>query len=467
MLPTERPGALRQRHLTLIALGGVIGASLFVGSGSVIHAAGPAAVLSYAAGGVLVFLVMRMLGEMATARPTVGSFMNYAIGSLGRWAGFTVGWLYWYFWVGIVAFEAVVGGRIVGSWLDAPNWVFALLVLLVFTLTNLVSTRSFGETEFWLASVKVATIVVFLLVGALYVLGWWPTGDAPGLSHLTGGAFLPHGMSPVVQGIVIAVFSYFGTEIVTIAAAESRQPAKAIARASNTIVWRIAFFYIGTIALLVTITPWADVPTETSPFAAAFDSFGIPAAEQIINVVVLTAALSVLNTSLYAGSRMLFALAEQGWAPKWVETRSRRGVPWKAVLLCTVGGYAAVGLNYGAPEAVFTFVMNSAGAVALFVYAFICLSQLRLRKTLLAEHEGRLPLKMWLHPWLALATLAAIAAVLVVMAIETDTREQVTLSILSLAFIVAVYFAFVRRREPAVQSAGEVVSVGGESSNGT
>ncbi|QWF77069.1 amino acid permease [Amycolatopsis sp. CA-230715] len=450
--PTDTEGlrpALRQRHVRMIALGGIIGASLFIGSGAVIHTVGPAAVLSYALGGLLVVLVMRMLGEMAAAKPRLGSFMEYATESLGGWAGFTIGWLYWYFWVGVVAFEAVAGAKILSGWITVvPQWVFALCLMLLLTLTNLASARSFGETEFWLASVKVATIVIFLVIGALFVLGLWP-GASFSVGNLGLDGFFAGGGFSVVHGVVIVIFSYFGAEIVTIAAAESAEPAKAVQKATNTTVWRVILFYVGSVALIVMITPWRDVPSETSPFAAAFGRFGIPAAETIVSVVVLTAALSVLNSGLYTASRMLFALRRHGWAPKWIADTNARGVPWKAILLSTVVGYVAVAMNYVSPDQVFYFIINSAGAVALFVYAIIAGSQLRMRKKLEAESPELLKLRMWGYPWLSWVTLAGILFVVVSMVFVKDARSQLLLSVISLVAILGIYLMVRRSRHAA------------------
>ncbi|MFB7860277.1 amino acid permease [Rhodococcus qingshengii] len=436
-------GGLRQRHLTMIALGGIIGASLFVGSGAVIQTVGPAAVLSYALGGLVVIFVMRMLGEMATSKPSLGSFMEYAREALGDRAGFVVGWLYWYFWVGVVAFEAVVGGKLLGGWFNAPDWMFALLLMMLLTATNLLSAKSFGETEFWLASVKVATIIVFLTVGVLFVLGLWPNTSFS-VGNIGQGGFVANGGFSVLQGVVIVIFSYFGAEIVTMAAAESKQPAKAVARATNTVVWRILLFYVGSVALLVMITPWREIPSTSSPFAAAFDQFGLPAAEQVVNVVVLTAALSVLNSGLYTSSRMLFALSNRGWAPRWVRDCNTRGVPWKAVLLSTLVGYVAVVMNYVAPDQVFSFIMNSAGAVALFVYIIIALSQLRLRSRMSISERESLGLKMWFHPWLGILVVIGIVVIIFSMGVIESTRPQLLLSLISLAVLVVAY-SIVRR----------------------
>ncbi|KAA5830128.1 amino acid permease [Saccharopolyspora hirsuta] len=438
--------SLKNRHLQMIALGGIIGASLFIGSGAVISTVGPAAVLSYALGGLIVVLVMRMLGEMATAAPTLGSFMEYARTSLGDWAGFTIGWLYWYYWVGVVAFEAVVGAELLNPLVPVlPQWVLSLVLMLALTATNLVSVRSFGETEFWLASIKVITIVIFLLCGTIFVLGLWP-GAEFSVGNIARDGFVANGWFAVLHGVVIVIFSYFGTEIVTIVSAESDEPERSVAKATKAVVWRVLLFYVGSVALLVMITPWQDIPTEGSPYAAAFARFGLPGAEVVVNVVVFTAVISVLNSGLYTASRMLFALQRRGFAPGWVRDVNRRGVPWKAILLSTLVGYVAVAASYVSPDTIFYFIINSAGAVALFIYAIIAASQLRMRRRLEQEAPERLKLKMWFFPYLTWATLVVIAAVIVTMGAIGEVRSQLTLSLVSLAAILLVYLLFVRQR---------------------
>ncbi|MCV7097787.1 amino acid permease, partial [Mycobacterium kubicae] len=236
-------GAGQKRHLTMIAIGGVIGAGLFVGSGATIKAAGPAAFLTYAITGVLIVLVMRMLGEMAVANPSTGSFADYSRRALGDWAGFSVGWLYWYFWVIVVGFEAVAGGKIVQDWWPrTPLWLIALVLMVAMTATNLFSVRSYGEFEYWFASVKVLAIIVFLVLGTLFVVGWWPDKQMD-FSNLTKGGFAPNGYGAIFSAIVVVVFSMVGPEIATIAAAESKDPARAISRATNSVIYRIGLFF--------------------------------------------------------------------------------------------------------------------------------------------------------------------------------------------------------------------------------
>jgi GABA permease len=440
---------LRSRHVTMITLGGIIGASLFVGSGNVVRAVGPAAVVSYLIGGLLVFLAMRMLGEMAAARPAIGSFMEYARVGLGDWAGYLVGWLYWYFWVGVIAFEAVVGGSVLNGWFPGvPQWAFSVVLLLFFTAANLVSVRSFGEVEYWLASVKVAVIVVFLAVSTLFALGLWPNAHFSIPNLWTHGGFVPNGWRAVISGVAIVIFSYFGTEIAVMAAAESENPAKGIWQAVSTVIWRILLFYVGGVLLIVTIVPWNELPNpkQEAPFAYAFALFGLPGAGVVMSAVVLTAACSVLNSGLYSAARMFSALGEQGLAPRIVAKKGKAGVPTLAVLASTIGGYAAVIVNFVAPESgIFDFIMNSAGLVALFVYAFIAVTQMRMRQKMTPQEHAGLKLKIWLHPWLGILTVFGVAGIVVVMLLtDDDARTQVWTSLISVA-VLAVFWPLVRR----------------------
>jgi GABA permease len=421
----------------MIALGGVIGAGLFVGSGVVIQDTGPAAFLTYALCGLLVILVMRMLGEMAAANPSTGSFADYAAKALGSWAGFSVGWLYWYFWVIVVGFEAVAGGKVLNYWFHAPLWLLSLCLMVLMTATNLFSVSSFGEFEFWFAGIKVATIVLFLGIGALFVLGLLP-GHHGDLSNLTAhGGFFPKGIAAVFAAIVVVIFSMVGAEIVTVAAAESRDPVLAVQRATRSVVARIAIFYVGSVFLLVLIVPWNSVELGSSPYVAAFKHMGLPGADQAMNAVVLTAVLSCLNSGLYTASRMLFVLAARNEAPKRLVKLSPRGVPAAAILFSSAIGFLCVIMSWLAPRTVFLFLLNSSGAIILFVYWLIALSQIVLRRR---TPEEKLQLKMWFFPVLSILTLVGITAVLVQMAFDRSARSQLWLSLLSWAVVIGLYF---------------------------
>ena len=428
---------LKQRQLNMIAIGGVIGAGLFVGSGVVINEAGPASFLTYAITGVLIILVMRMLGEMATANPSTGSFSDYARSALGGWAGFSVGWLYWYFWVIVVGFEAVAGAKVLTYWIDAPLWLLSLGLMILMTATNLFSVASFGEFEFWFAGIKVFAIIAFIVLGGLYVLGIWPNKSLD-FSNLTSyGGLFPNGVAAIFASIVVVIFSMVGAEIATIAAAESDNPERAITKATNSVIFRIAIFFVGSIFLLAVIVPWNSPEMGASPYVAAFTAMGIPGADHIMNAVVLTAVLSCLNSGLYTASRMLFVLAARREAPVQLIKVNKRGVPFSAILVSSLVGFLCVIAAAVSPDTVFLFLLNSSGAIILFVYLLISISQVILRRRTPPE---KLKVKMWLYPVLSLLTIVGIVAVLVQMALTEGVREQLYLSLLAWAIVVVCFF---------------------------
>ena len=438
--------ALSQRQLTMIAIGGVIGAGLFVGSGVVIGDTGPGAFITYALAGVLIIMVMRMLAEMAVANPSTGSFADYARNALGNWAGFSVGWLYWYFWVIVVGFEAIAGAKIIQFWVDIPLWLSALVLLVLMTATNLFSVSSFGEFEFWFAGIKVAAIIVFLALGSLFVLGLWPNKSLDFSNLWSHGGFFPLGVMAITVGVVTVIFSMVGAEIATIAAAESSDPERAVAKAANSVILRIAIFFVGSIFLLVTILPWNGEQLAASPFVSAFTEMGIPYADHIMNAVVLTAVLSCLNSGMYTASRMLFVLAARREAPAQLVAVTRRGVPATAILASSVVGLLCVIAAAVSPDTIFAFLLNSSGAIILFVYLLIAISEIVLRRR---TDESKLKVKMWFFPVLSILTALAILAILVQMGIQADVRSQLVLSVLSWAVVLVFYFAnkqFISRR---------------------
>ena len=407
--------ALNQRQLTMIAIGGVIGAGLFVGSGVVIKDTGPGSFITYALAGVLIIMVIRMLAEMAVANPSTGSFADYSRNALGNWAGFSVGWLYWYFWVIVVGFEAIAGAKIIQYWVDIPLWLTALVLLVLMTATNLFSVSSFGEFEFWFAGIKVAAIIVFIALGSLFVVGLWPNKSMDFSNLWSHGGFMPLGFGAITVGIVTVIFSMVGAEIATIAAAESSDPERAVTKAANSVIVRIAIFFVGSIFLLATILPWNDESLAASPFVTAFTKMGIPYADHIMNAVVLTAVLSCLNSGMYTASRMLFVLAARREAPPQLVRVTRRGVPATAILASSVIGFLCVIAAAVSPDTIFAFLLNSSGAIILFVYLLICISQIVLRYR---TPDSELRVKMWLFPVLSILTAVAIVGILVQMGLQ-------------------------------------------------
>jgi GABA permease len=394
---------------------------------------------------------MRMLGEMAVAHPSSGSFADYAGEAMGPWARFTVGWLYWYFWVIVLAVEAAAGAAIVQEWLPGvPIWVTSLVLMLLLTATNLFSVRAYGEFEFWFASIKVAAIVAFIAICIVYVV----TGG--GLSHLTAdGGFAPKGGVTILSGIVIVIFAFVGAEIATIAAAESDEPGEAVRKATNSVISRVLVFYVLAIFLIVAIMPWNSAELGKSPFATTLDEIGIPAAAQVMNAIVLTAVLSCLNSGLYVASRMNFALARHGDAPQWMVQLNSRGVPARAIVIATSVGFLSVIANVISPDKVFFVLLNTSGAVALFVYLLICVSQLILRRRLERDDPEALKVRMWLYPYLTWLSIVAIVVVIASMAFVEDVRAQLWWGLGSVAVVLIAYAIKRSRSQDAGRDAGE------------
>ena len=440
---------LKPRHVTMLSIAGVIGAGLFVGSGHAIAQAGPAVLLAYAAAGTLVVLVMRMLAEMAVASPDTGSFSTYADRAIGHWAGFTIGWLYWLFWVLVIPLEAVAAGTILHAWFPGTAiWVFTLVITLLLTATNLFSVKNYGEFEFWFALVKVLAIIGFIILGVLAIFGYLPTSQVSGVAHLSDTiGFMPNGMGAVLAAMLTTMFSFMGTEIVTIAAAESKDPSKQITKATNSVIWRIGLFYLVSIFIVVALVPWNDPSlAQLGSYQTVLDRMGIPNAKLIVDIVVLIAVTSCLNSALYTSSRMLYSLSKRGDAPAAAKRTNAAGTPYWAVMMSTGAAFVAVFANYVAPAAVFEFLLASSGAIALLVYLVIAVSQLRMRQKRTALGEN-ISFKMWLFPGLTYAVIVFIVAILTVMLFQEAHRVEIMATgLLSILVVVAGLLVARRRR---------------------
>jgi GABA permease len=460
---TELKAGLKNRHVTMISIAGVIGAGLFVGSANAIATAGPAVLISYAIAGLLVVLVMRMLGEMAAATPDSGSFSTYADRAIGRWAGFTVGWLYWWFWVLVIPVEATAAATILHSWVaSVPQWGWALVVTALLTVTNLFSVANYGEFEFWFALLKVAAIVAFIVLGALAVLGLLPDVPVSGVSHLVDvGGFLPAGFGAVIAAVLTTMFSFMGTEIVTIAAAESDHPEEKIGRATRSVIWRIGVFYLASILLVVAIVPWDSSALKAKgSYQSALEALGVPGAKAIVDIVVLVAVASCLNSALYTASRMIYSLGKRGQAPSAVMRTTSSGVPRWAVLASTAVGFLAVIANCVSPDKVFATLLATSGAVALLVYLCIAVSQLRLRSKL--EHDGvAMPVRMWAFPYLTWAVVIIIPVMLGYMATRPSSQFDLIMTAAIAAVVVILGVLTTRRSSgPGGVSGSSEVGVG-------
>ncbi len=441
--------SLKSRHVSMITFGGIIGAGLFVGSSTAISTIGPAAVISYALAGFLVMLVMRMISEMAMAMPGVQTFPDFARKGVGNWAGFLVGWLYWYFWVVVIAIEAIAGAKIINGWFPALEvWQIGVVLMAILTAINLMSAKHYGEFEFWFASTKVIAIIVFILATAAYAFGLTsPNGST--FSNLTAhGGFAPFGITAILVGVSTTIFSLCGAEIATLAAAESEEGAKTIAKMTISVSVRILIFFVLSILMIVSVVPWNEIQTGVSPFAHALRVMEYPGADLIMNSIVLVAVLSCLNSGIYITSRAMFGLAQNGDAPQSCVQLSKARVPARAILIASLFSYFALAASVLSPDRVFNFLVTSSGAIMLFIYMLIAVAQLRLRAKFEAETPERLQIKMWFHPYGTWAAIAAMISVLVLMGVSKDHALELWASVIVTAVCLACYWVkhMVKRR---------------------
>jgi L-asparagine transporter-like permease len=448
----ELSRSLQGRHLTMISIGGIIGAGLFVSSSTSIIAGGPASFISYTICGLLILLIMRMLGEMTTALPHVRSFTEFARAGLGDGAGFVVGWLYWYFWVLVVPVEAIAGAKILQSWVPLSPLQIGIGLMSVMTCVNLMSARSYAEFEFWFASIKVAAILVFIAIAASYAFGW-TSPHGPTFGNLVDyGGFTPNGWQAVLAAVPTVFFAMTGAEITTIAAAESAQPGRAVAKMSTQVIWRILIFYVFSLFFIVSVTPWNTVRSGESPFTLALNTMHVPWAPQIMSVIILTAVLSCLNSAFYVSSRVMFILADRGDAPQALVKLNARRVPVVSVLMGAVAGFLGIIAATEAPQVVFDFLVSSSGALIVFVYMIICFAQINLRRRRERERLPVPPVTMWLFPYLSYAAIAGMAAVLIAMAFTPHLQRDFYVSCVTLAVAIGAYLIVHRLRQPRVAS---------------
>jgi len=428
----------------MMGLGSAIGAGLFLGSGVGVQAAGPAVLLSYLVAGALVIIVMNALGEMAAAKPTSGAFSVYAADAMGATAGATVGWLWWVQLVIVIAAEAVgAAGLLATVWPAVPVPMAALAFMLFFTAINLLGVKNFGEFEFWFAILKVVAIIGFILIGVALLMGWLPDVASPGLSNFTAhGGFAPKGLAGVGAALLVVVFAFGGTEIVAVAAAETEDPERSIARAIRTVAWRILVFYIGSLSVIIAVVPWTSEALK-SPFAAVLQVVNIPGAATAITLIAVIALLSALNANLYGASRMMYSLAQRQEAPGVLGWTDPRQVPIIAVLASVLFGFAATVMELLFPDKVLPVLLNIVGSTCLLVWTISLLSQLILRHR--ANRDGtRLPFRMAGYPYLTVIGLGVLALIFGLLLSESHTRLQF-LSMAALTAVIAISSEVARR----------------------
>lgn len=402
---------LKNRHIQLIALGGAVGTGLFLGSASVIESAGPAVILGYAIAGFIAFLIMRQLGEMVVEEPVAGSFSHFAYKYWGNFAGFASGWNYWVLYVLVAMAELTAVGKYVQFWWpDFPTWASAAIFFVMINAINLTNVKVFGEMEFWFAIVKVVAVIGMILFGGWLLFSGHAGPQATVRNLWEQGGFFPHGIGGLVMVMAIIMFSFGGLELVGITAAEADNPEVSIPKATNQVLWRILIFYIGSLAVLLSLMPWTRVTSEVSPFVFIFHELGDAMVANALNVVILTAALSVYNSCVYCNSCMLFGLAQQGNAPKALLKVDRRGVPVLTILVSAVATALCVLINYLMPGEAFGLLMSLVVSALVINWAMISLAHLKFRRK--KDQQGvTTRFKALLYPagnWICLIFLAAI-----------------------------------------------------------
>lgn len=450
---------LKTRHLTMMGLGSAIGAGLFLGTGVGIQFAGPAVLVAYIIAGVLVVAVMSMLGEMASARPSSGSFSTYARMAFGHWGGFLLGWLYWFMLVMVMGAEITGASAIMGSWFGVEPWIPALVVVVFFTIVNFAAVKGFGEFEFWFAFIKVAVIIGFLLAGVLLWLGLLPSTDFVGASNLTAAGFAPNGIPGIAAGLLAVAFAFGGIELVTIAAAESEDPSKSIAIAVRSVVVRIMVFYLGSVAVIVALLPYETISgaesAAESPFTRVLAMANLPGVVGIMEVVIVLSLLSAFNAQIYATSRLVHDLATQSDAPALFRRTSRDNVPVNAVVLSIIFAFASVALQWWNPPGLLAFLLNAVGGCLLVIWIMIALSYLKLHPILERNNEVS-EVRVPGYPFIAWATLAGLGGLIVLMLFDADARAQIVAVVV--VVVVLLLLSLVTRKTAENNSANSAKS---------
>lgn len=440
---------LKARHLTMMGLGSAVGAGLFLGVGVGIQASGTSVLFSYAIAGVMVAAVMAMLGELAAARPSLGSFATYAGQAFGNWARFTSGWLYWFMLVMVMGAEITGASAIIADWAGVAPWIPALIAVVFFAVVNFAAVRGFGEFEFWFAIIKVAVIVAFIAIGTIMALGLWPGVEHATTEHFTSN-FLPNGAPGFAAGLLAVAFAFGGIELVTIAAADSEDPSRNVAKAVRAVIFRIIFFYIGSVLIITLLLPFSEIQgadvAAQSPFTLVLNLAQIPFAASFMEVIIVVALLSAFNAQIYATSRLIHDMAADGNAPALFTKKSSTGSPVNAVILSMLFAFASVGLQYWNPPGLLTFLFNAVGGCLLVIWILIILSYLKLHPKMDANGEIS-ALRAPGYPVVPYLTLVAFAGLIVLMLFDPSARGQVfAVLVLSAVLVVLAKVLPVGRR---------------------
>ncbi len=445
---------LKERHLSVMALGAAIGVGLFLGSANAIKLAGPGIMLGYLVGGLAIFIIMRSLGEMAINNPVSGSFSRYARDYIGPLSGYLTGWTYWFMWIVTCMAEITAVGIYMHIWYpDTANWIWALAALVAMASVNFFAVKFYGEFEFWFAMIKIVTIVLMIVsgVGAIF-FGLGHGGVATGVDNLwQHGGFLPYGMSGLLMAIPLVMFSYGGIEIIGVTAGEAQNPEKSLSRAVNSVFWRILLFYVGALFVIMAIYPWDQLGTQGSPFVMIFEKMGIPYAPGIINFVVITAALSSCNSGIFGTGRMLLNLSEQGHALPVFRQISKNGVPTAAIVFSVAMLLIGVVMNYLAPAEIFIWLSAVSTFASVWTWLIILYSHIRFRQSISGSDKTVAPSSLMvplfpLTSWLAILFLFG---VLGVMLYQPALRPSVLIGLGWIAMLTVLYYLLGYNKFPA------------------
>ncbi|AQW67012.1 MULTISPECIES: amino acid permease [Pseudomonas] len=442
---------LTARHIRFMALGSAIGTGLFYGSASAIQMAGPAVLLAYLIGGAAVFMVMRALGEMAVHNPVAGSFGHYASTYLGPMAGFILGWTYAFEMVIVAIADVTAFGIYMGFWFpEVARWTWVLGIVLFIGALNLCNVKVFGELEFWLSLLKVGAIVAMILAGlGIMAFGFSQvgSGQAVGLGNLFDhGGFMPNGVAGLIASFAVVMFAFGGIEIIGVTAGEAKDPQRVIPKAINAVPLRILLFYVLTLFVLMCLYPWPQIGSQGSPFVQIFSNLGIGSAAAVLNVVVISAAVSAINSDIFGAGRMMYGLAQQGHAPKGFSRLSRHGVPWMTVLVMGAALLVGVLLNYLIPENVFLLIASIATFATVWVWLMILITQVAMRRSMSREQmaELKFPVPFW--PWGPALAIAFMVFVFGVLGYFPDTQAALLVGMVWLVFLVASYLLWCKPR---------------------
>ncbi|MGM5594080.1 amino acid permease [Corynebacterium glucuronolyticum] len=434
---------LQVRHLTMMGLGSAIGAGLFLGTGVGIQVAGPSVLLAYIVAGLLVIGAMQMLGEMGAARPASGSFSVYAEMAFGRWAGFYLGWLYWFMLIMVLGAEMTGASAIMASWFGVDPWIPALVCVVFFAVVNLMQVKGFGEFEFWFAFIKVAVIGIFLFIGVLLIFGLLPGTEYIGAQHIRESGFLPNGLPGLAAGLLAVAFAFGGIEIVTIAAAESADPVRSISLAVRSTIWRISVFYLGSVLVICFLLPFGDIAgadtAAESPFTRILAMANIPGVVGIMEVVIVLALLSAFNAQIYASSRLAYSLATRDDAPAILGVTNRHDVPMNSVILSMIFAFVSVGLQFWNPPGLLEFLLNAVGGILIVVWGTIALSWIKLHPQFKASGELT-EVHMPGHPYTGWATFGILVVIVILMLFDAGARQQLFALCVMSALILFIAF---------------------------